>query len=250
MDFPPFGGSAPSICTLGYVMGTGSFPLPPLDRLPSGRHRLSREVVESSQRGRLLFAIAQVVADKGYAAATVADIVELASVSRTTFYEQFPDKEACFLAAFDFAVEYVLGRMQVAWEKHGGGENDWREHVRSDLETYLSVLASEPAFARALHAESLAAGPAALERRAVMFALFAGRTRRANELARAADPSLPELPPEAFALHTGGVDELIREWLRTRDAATLPDLAAPAFETTLALFGDRAPSRRTPAASR
>jgi AcrR family transcriptional regulator len=222
-------------------MTASPFPPPQLDRLPSGRHRLSREAVESSQRGRLLFAIAQVVAEKGYAAATVADIVDRASVSRTTFYEQFPDKEACFLAAFDFAVEYVLGQMRQAWEELGRGEHDWREHVRSDLTTYLRVLASEPAFARALHVDALAAGPSALERRAVMLSLFAGRTRRVHELARAAEPSLPELPPEAFALHTGGVDELIREWIRTRGVASLSELGAPALAATLALFGAQTP---------
>jgi len=229
-------------------MSASAFPLPPLDRLPSGRHRLSRAAVESSQRGRLLFAIAQVVAEKGYAAATVADIVDRASVSRTTFYEQFPDKEACFIAAFDFAVEYVLGQMRQAWEELGDGDDDgrdWRERVRSDLTTYLRVLASEPAFARALHVEALAAGPAALERRAVMLSLFADRTRRVHELARAAEPSLPELHQEAFALHTGGVDELIREWIRTRGAGSLPELAEPALTATLAIFG-----ALTPAASR
>jgi AcrR family transcriptional regulator len=192
-----------------------------------------------------MFAIAQVVAEKGYAPTTVADIVDRASVSRTTFYEQFPDKEACFLAAFDFGVEYVLGRMLEAWEQHGAEDHDWREHVRSDLTTYLRELASEPAFARALHVESLAAGPAALERRAQMFALFARRSQRLQELARAAEPSLPELPSEAFALHTGGVDELIREWLRTRDAESLTELTEPAYAATLALFG-----AGTPAASR
>jgi AcrR family transcriptional regulator len=223
-------------------MSSSSFPLPPLDRLPSGRHRLSREAVESSQRGRLLFAIAQVVAEKGYAPTTVADIVDRASVSRTTFYEQFPDKEACFLAAFDFGVEYVLGRMIEAWEQHGADDHDWREHVRSDLTTYMRELAAEPAFARALHVESLAAGPAALERRAQMFALFARRSQRLHDLARAAEPSLPELPAEAFALHTGGVDELIREWLRTRDAESLTELTEPAYAATLALFGAGVPA--------
>jgi AcrR family transcriptional regulator len=218
-------------------MNAGPSAHRPLDRLPSGRHRLTREAVESSQRGRLLFAIAQVVAEKGYAAATVADIVDRASVSRTTFYEQFPDKEACFLAAFDFAVEYVLGQMREAWEALGAGL-DWRAHVRSDLTTYLNVLASEPAFARALHIEVIAAGPAALERRAQMFALFAGRTQRLHEFAREQEP-LPELPESAFALHSGGIDEMIRECLRTRGPSTLPQLAEPALAATFALFGDR-----------
>jgi AcrR family transcriptional regulator len=217
-------------------MTAGAFPLPPLDPLPSGRHRLTREAVEASQHGRLLFAIAQAVADKGYAAATVADIVDRASVSRSTFYDQFPDKEACFLAAFNFAVEFVLGQMGEAWEQLGGGD-DWRAHVRSDLSTYLRVLASEPAFARALHVEVMAAGAAALEHRSRMLTLFSARTQRIHELARAQEPSLPELPEKSFVLHTGGLDELIREWLRTRSASTLPDLIEPALAATFALFG-------------
>lgn len=219
-------------------MNSGSFSLPPLDRLPSGRHRLTRAAVAQSQRGRLLFAIAQVVAEKGYAAVTVADIVDRASVSRSTFYEQFEDKEACFLAAFNFAVEYVLGQMRDAWEAGGGGGGGtWRDHVRSDLATYLDVLASEPAFARALHLESLAAGPATLERRAQMLALFSDRARRLHALAREQEPALAPLPDTAFLIHTGGLDELVRDWLRTRSAETLPELTDDALAATFALFG-------------
>ena len=110
-------------------MSASSFPVPPLDRLPSGRHRLTREAVQESQRGRLLFAVVQGVSEKGYGATTVADIVERASVSRTTFYEQFPDKEMCFLQAFNFGVEFVLGQMREAWEALDG-DRGWRAHVR------------------------------------------------------------------------------------------------------------------------
>ena len=185
-------------------------------------------------------AVVQVVSEKGYAATTVADIVERASVSRTTFYEQFHDKEAAFLAAFDYGVEFVLGQMREAWE-HLKGDRGWRAHVRSDLSTFLTVLASEPAFPSALHLEALAAGPAALERRAQILTLFTDRTRRIHALARKEDPSLPELPQMVFELHTGGLDELIRERVRTRGANALPGLAEPAIAATLALFGDREP---------
>jgi AcrR family transcriptional regulator len=208
-----------------------------MQRLHSGRHRLTREEVASSQRGRLLFAIVQVVADKGYGPTTVADVVERAGVSRSTFYEQFPDKEACFLAAFDFGVEIVLGQMRTAAEPLEKG--DWKARVRSDLETYLNVLATEPAFAWALHVRVLSAGPAALERRASFVALFSDRTRRAYEFARGQDRTLPELPPEAFLFHSGGVDELIRECLRTRGPEALPELTDPGVRATLALFGVR-----------
>ena len=60
--------------------------------------------------------MAQVVSDKGYAATTVADVVERAGVSRRTFYEQFADKEACFLAAYDAGLAAVLCRVGGAVE--------------------------------------------------------------------------------------------------------------------------------------
>ena len=69
--------------------------------LPRGPHRLAREVVEASQRGRLLDAMARVVAEKGYGAASVADVIARAGVSRQTFYVHFRDKLDCFLAAYD-----------------------------------------------------------------------------------------------------------------------------------------------------
>ncbi len=195
-------------------------------------------MVQRSQHRRLLFAIAQVVAEKGYANATVADIVDRASVSRSTFYEQFADKESCFLGAFNYGVGFVLDRMETAWAATPAGA-DWRVRVRSDLTTFLDVLAGEPAFARTLHVEVLAAGPAALARRAEVLGLFSDRTRRIHLVAREQDKSLQELPLGVFALHTGGMDEMIREQLRCGGAAELPELAEPMVDATLALLGDR-----------
>lgn len=217
-------------------MDAGAFSSSSLDRLPSGRHSLSVADVRQSQRGRLLAATVQVVAEKGYAATTVAQIVERANVSRTTFYEQFQDKETCFLAAFDFGVEFVLARMRAAWSPDGV-ERDWRDHVRSDLTAFLQTLADEPAFARALHLEVLGAGPAALDRRAQVFGLFTQRTAAIHALARAQDSSIRPLPVDIFKLHTAGFDEFIREHIRTSGTDSLPGLAAPLHATTLALFG-------------
>lgn len=210
---------------------------PVLERLPSGRHHLTREAVAASQHGRLLFAIAQAVAEKGYADTTVADVVERASVSRRTFYEQFTSMEECFLAAFDTGVEIVLGRLAAASADIPA--EDWRAVTRSDIETYLEVLRSEPHFAWALHVRVLSAGPAALKRRAEMFALFSARTRSLNRLARDQEVGLPKLPDQAFAMHSGGVDELIRECLRADGPEGLPKLADPIARTTITLFGAR-----------
>ena len=64
-------------------------------------------------------------------------------------------------------------------------------------------------------------------------------TRRLHELARAQDPSLVTLPPAVFELHSGGLDELIRQCLLTRGAGALPELAEPMIAATLAILGGR-----------
>ena len=105
------------------------------------------------------------------------------------------------------------------------GDLGWRELLRSDMKTYLETLAEEPAFAASLHVEALHAGPAALARRAEIFAIFTERTRRVYELAREEDARRPELPLEVFRIHTGGIDDVIRDFLRERPPEELPELA-------------------------
>jgi AcrR family transcriptional regulator len=205
------------------------------NRLPSGRHGLTREAVVASQRARLIEAMAQVVAEKGYPATTVADVVERAEVSRRTFYEQFADKEACFLAAYDAGLAAVLGRIGEAVELNPAAP--WRERARAGIESFLALLASEPAFARALQVEILTAGPAALHRRSGMLVMFAGIWRNVHERARTEEPALPPLPDEVFTLLSAGLDEMIRECIRTRGTADLPELAGPILRTVFAVFG-------------
>jgi AcrR family transcriptional regulator len=193
--------------------------------------------VIASQRGRLLDAIVGVVSDKGYAATTVTDIVDRAAVSRRTFYEQFPDKEACFLAAYDTGVELLLAHMRDAVAALDG---DWRTSARASIEAYLEILASEPEFAWALHVEVLGAGPAALERRAAIIALLGQQWRRLHQRGRREEPGLPDPPDEVLRTIVVGHEELARECLRTHGAQALPQLVRPALEVALAIL-DRHP---------
>jgi len=48
---------------------------------------------------------------------------------------------------------------------------------------------------------------------------------------------LPELPPAAFTIHTGGMDEIIRDCLRTEGVDALASLREPAVKATLAMLG-------------
>src|ERR1700742_623000 len=71
---------------------------------------MPREEAERNQRERLFAAMVATVAEKGYEATTVADLVNLSGVSRSAFYRHFDDKQACFLAAVEAMVEPTLKR--------------------------------------------------------------------------------------------------------------------------------------------
>jgi len=204
-------------------------------RLRSGRHTLTRQEVEASQRGRLLVAMASVVAAKGYAAATVADVVDRAGVSRRTFYEQFADKEACFLAAYDTGVEIMLGRIGAAVAQLPAG--DWRARTRVGVAAYLDLLAEEADFAWCFHVEVLGAGAAALARREGVHSLFSGLWADIHGRARAEDPSLPAWPGDGHRMLSAGLEELVRAEIRARGAAALPAYGPELVAVVFAAFG-------------
>ena len=84
------------------------------------------------------------VADKGYEAATVADAVRLARVSRGTFYELFESKESCLAEAYRVGNEVLEHRVSEATRDAA----DWREELRLGIRAYLTTLDEEPVFAR------------------------------------------------------------------------------------------------------
>ena len=100
-------------------------------RLPRGTHGLDPSLVAASQRARLLEAVGRTVAERGYAAATIEDIVRDAGVSKKTFYEHFPDKLGCFLAAYEAASDELYEHVRAAQEAPGTWERaDPRRHPR------------------------------------------------------------------------------------------------------------------------
>ena len=135
----------------------GGGPPPPAEqspRLPAGRHGLPREFIAQNQRERIITAMVDTVAERGYNATTVANITKAASVSRRTFYEHFADKEACFLAAYEMVADHIRASMRAAAESFG----EWPQQVRAALATMLRFLASEPELARLCMVEPVAAG--------------------------------------------------------------------------------------------
>jgi AcrR family transcriptional regulator len=207
--------------------------------LPRGPHGLERDVVLASQRGRMLGAMAEAVAAKGYAGTTVADVVAGAGVSRKTFYEHFRDKEECFLAAFDTSVDRLLGSILSARPEHGDDDAAWLPLMRARARAYLDALASEPAFARTFLIEVFAAGPRALERRAEVLHRFAQLFRDLHEEARRQFPSLPPVPEQIYVAAVGAINELVSEYARAGRTAALPELEDTLLYLQVALFAGR-----------
>src|SRR5580692_4684564 len=94
-------------------------------RLRSGPNGLPRGQVSEIQRSRMLTAAAEAVEEVGYARLTVAQVIARARVSRKTFYDLFEDREDCFLAAFDQAIDQVSALVSEAYER----ESNWRDGV-------------------------------------------------------------------------------------------------------------------------
>jgi AcrR family transcriptional regulator len=189
-------------------------------RLPRGLHGLDPGVVAESQRTRLLEAVGRAVAEKGYAAATIDDIVRGAGVSKKTFYDHFSDKLDCFLAAYEVASDELLSRLREAQSADEG----WLERTRAGIAAYLRWLAAEPALARVFLIEVAAAGPVAAERRQRIRDRYADVLRDLQDEARAEIPALPRLPAEVFHALVAAVDELVVRRIRKSGATALPEL--------------------------
>ena len=134
--------------------------------LPRGPHGLSRDEVAQSQRLRLLMAMTNAVAEKGFANTVVADVVTRSGVSRATFYKMFRDKEDCFRAAYEMNAELVARIMEAGLEDlRNDAPSDPLEKLDRVLGLYVHTLASAPALARVFLVEVYAAGPEAIAQR-------------------------------------------------------------------------------------
>jgi len=192
-----------------------------------------RAAVSASQRARLLDAITRAVAEKGYAAVTIGDVVQGAGVSRRTFYEHFEDKEQCFLAAYATGGEAVLEAIVAAIATQ---PDDWQARLRVGLETYTCVLAAEPELARTLVVDVLGAGPRAIELRQSVYGRFVELLRDVADLAAEQLGGGPRMPDLFLRALVGGIAELVQHHIVVRGAASLGELTGDLVGLATAVF--------------
>lgn len=206
--------------------------------LPRGHAALPREQVARAHRSRVLNAMGQAVAEKGYAATSISDIVARARVSRSAFYACFADKEACFLAGYAEEAERHFGLITAAVEDAG---DEWLAQLRAGVQAYVGELERQPQFARSFLIEILAAGQRASQLRTAVHERYA--TLMEDWYAQAPrELGLPTLPHEMFRAAVGASNELVIARLERLvsgdDTSTRTDpLEELVFQALLGLFG-------------
>ncbi len=178
--------------------------------LPAGHRSLPIEATRFLQRARILDATALMVAERGYAAASINEIRSRAGVSARTFYEHFDRKEEAALAAFDAAAGYTVPRIVEAFRAH----EDWATGVDAALGTYLAMLDCDRAWAVLCLVELPVIGTDAAVRRRASLA----------PLVSALQAGPPAECPIAIPVVLAAVDGILRDRLLREDDARLQDL--------------------------
>lgn len=184
-------------------------------RLPRGRHGLPRELVERSQRERLLAAVVRVTVAKGYEATTVGDILGEAGVGRESFYELFDDKLDCMLAAHKLLLDDLEERVRATYI----GEGPWPGRLREGLQVTLEWFAADPGAARFLLVEMSTVGPAFRSTFQSEYARFTGMLDEGLDT-RASAPDVAQ----ATKLGVGALLARLYEEVVLDRAAELPGL--------------------------
>ncbi len=184
-----------------------------LDTRPASVTRTSAHL---DQRRRLLRAIGELVAERGYADVTVELIVKRAHVSYKTFYKHYRSKEECFTALFDAVFAATEKRVRDGLTLP---DLSWSDEVVLALRTLIDEIVADPVIARAVIVESLTVGPAISGRyeqatKALVPLLGAGRSQ---------NPRGRELPDTIEETLAGAVFWSAYEKLIVGQAETLHD---------------------------
>jgi AcrR family transcriptional regulator len=197
----------------------------------------SGKVVADHQRNRMLGATIELVDEVGYGSLTVAAIIEAAGVSKHTFYENFRDKEDCFLSTYETIVRHAAREVLAARR----GEQEAQARLYAGLRRFLRVVAEWPKAARL----AFLAGPE-LEKNPTR-----ARLRKCGLLERVMADSLIEfddsimLSPFLRRGVAAGIGEVARAFLLTERQHELPQFADELTDWALSVGGDRGMVRST-----
>ena len=196
-----------------------------------------REKVDRNQRERLFAAMVAVGSVKGYADTTIADLLEVSAVSRSSFYRHFDGKCECFLAT----IEEILSAALAVTASRLRSDGSWEERAERSLQSFLELVVAQPAAAKLCLVESYAAGPEAVARIDEAMAGFQALAERTLE----ERPEYRGIPEEMTWAMVSGVRKLIHTHLHRGTEQELPALGPALVELGLSYRPPPRPLRRT-----
>ncbi|HYM44787.1 MAG TPA: TetR/AcrR family transcriptional regulator, partial [Solirubrobacteraceae bacterium] len=205
--------------------GAGSIA-PLYQRLPRGPHHLPPKEVARHQRLRMHGAMVEAVAASGYADTSVKQVIGLAGVSRRAFYEQFANKEECFLATFDLIAARGAKRVNSAYRSSPG---DLEQRLRAAFGELTDGIESDAKGARLAIVEAQTAGVLGLAHLRRAAATF--ERMLCSSFAHA--PDAQPLPIPVVRGIVGGVHEAISVRLREERAHEIPAIGKEMLSWTL-----------------
>jgi AcrR family transcriptional regulator len=208
-------------------MAPGSSPA--VDSMKAAEHTVRRQ----AKRARLLAAMADSIARRGFRASTVGEVVRLARTSRRTFYEHFADREDCLLALFERTAEEMLSQIRDAVDPGAR----WQDQVDRAIDAYIAHVVAHPELHRSFARELPATGQAGAQLQRRVMERFAATLMALVQRAREAqgECSVPPLSRELAIVLVAGLRELLV--ISLQDGAQPQALRAGARQVTLALLG-------------
>jgi AcrR family transcriptional regulator len=161
----------------------------------------------TSKRQTILDGMLEAVGAEGYEHTSVRTVLDRTGVYRQAFYDNFADKDECYLQAYDVGVERVEALVLAA----AAAESSWTGRLRAGLGALLDFLDAEPDTGRALIVEVHAAGPEALAKRGAAMA----RVNLFLDQAREVPGESESPPPIAGEGIAAGIHAVIHSRLAT-----------------------------------
>ncbi|WP_410631673.1 TetR/AcrR family transcriptional regulator [Amycolatopsis sp. cmx-4-83] len=192
--------------------------------LPRGRAALPGSEVAASQQGRILQAVTEEVAARGYGATSVRHVIARARVSRSAFYASFTDKQDAFARAHLQASRQLLGLIRDRVADASGAP--WRERLRAGIQAYLDGFENAPAYAVSFMVELRGAGSLLLDQRDQVLQRHARNLAWLAEQAAAEDPAAHRPPDLELIGAIGAADELATRAIRVTATGARPDLGS------------------------
>jgi AcrR family transcriptional regulator len=197
----------------------------------------SRENVARNQRERLMGAMVAAVSERGYETTRVADVLKIAGVSRSAYYQYFANKQECFLATLD---ELLALAEPVVREAYRNADGPWDVRLRAAFDVVIEMIVAQPDAARVWFVESYSAGPEAIER----IERLGDRLERLTTKAIAASRDRTGVPSGLVRAVLGGLRQVINNRLRRGREAELFELAPDLLDWALGYQTPSEPLRR------